>query len=155
MLKSYKNFPPILQKQILMRLTGSVLGLFCVLVILISHSQWQLIFPGLVISLSFFISASNLFFRCEEKRYIVIHGICRGFERTSIRKQIKAIYLESDGKSVKVLCTYKGRPIKEGDQATIYVADTASVYDVDGEYIICNILAIGREQNSSTLQKAA
>ena len=155
MLKSYKNFPPILQKQILMRLTGSVLGLFCVLVILISHSQWQLIFPGLVISLSFFISASNLFFRCEEKRYIMIRGICRGFERTSVRKQIKAIYLESDGKSVKVVYTYKSRPIKEGDQVTIYVSDTASVYEVDGEYIICSILAIGRKQNSSAMQKAA
>ena len=154
MLKSYKNFPPIHQKQILMRLTGSVLGLFCVLVILISHSQWQLIFPGLVISLSFFISASNLFFRCEEKRYIVIHGTCHGFERTSVRKHIKAIYLESDGKSVKVLYTYKGRPIKEGDQVTIYVADTASVYEVNDEYIICSILAIGREQQGAN-QKAA
>ena len=155
MMKSFKTFPYPLQKQILMRLIGTLLGLFCVLVILISHGQWKMIFPGLVISLSFFISASNLFFRCEEKGYIVIQGICRGFERSTVRKRVKAIYLEADSKMIKVLHLNKGRPIKEGDHLTLYVADTASVYELDGEFIICNVLAIGRDQYSSENQKAA
>ena len=154
MLKSFKNFPPLLQKQITIRLIGSVLGLFCVLVILISHGQWQLIFPGLVISLSFFLSASNLFFRCEEKGYIIIRGICNGFERSSVRKRIKAIYLEAEGKSIKILHTNKGRPIKEGDCVVVYVADNASVYDLDGEFVICNVLAIGKEHDSTVKESA-
>lgn len=155
MLKSFKNIPPMLQKQIMARLIGSALGLFCVLVILISHGQWQLIFPGLVISLCFFISASNLFFRCEEKRYIIIRGVCTSFERTAVRKRIKAIYLESEGKTVKILNIPKGRPIKEGDCVLVYVADNASVYDLEGEYVICNVLAIGKEYGSAEKKQAA
>ena len=146
MLDKFKSFPGLLQKQILLYLSCCAIGLATIIILLFFAGRWQLLFPSVVITAYFLLGAYNLFLRCAEGRYLEIHGICKLIERSAIRKRIKALHIEAEGHSIKIIPHQGTGTVREGDCLILYLADTASVYEVDNELVLCDVIAYGKDK---------
>ena len=87
----------------------------------------------------------NLFVRCTEGHYVELHAICKAVERSTVRKRIKTLHIESDGRSIKLIPHQNTVSVREGDSLIIYLADNASVYEVDHELVLCDIITYGKD----------
>ena len=145
----FRQFPQVLQKQILIRLTAGIVSLLMLVIILLYRGGIELMFPCIGFSSIFFISALQLYARCDEKNYVVIKGICTEIEKTGLRRKVKDIYVKEDQFTVRIVRpTMKLRSLNVGDRITIYLADNAPVYEMDGCKVICNTLAVEKEYGS-------
>ena len=143
MRERFQGLPSVLQKQILIRLAGSASGMVMSLLILVYHGRAQLLIPGVVICFSFLVNAAVMFFHCTGKRYVIIHGTCNEIVRSSFRRKLKAVYLESEGKSVKIMGQLQSlRNLRIGDRLEVYISDSAPVYQNDGIYVITQVMAV-------------
>lgn len=152
MREKFKAIPNPLQKQILIRLVGCAVGIAALIVLLINGGRWQLFFPAVIITIYFLLSAINLFVLCSEGRYVELHGTCKAIERSVVRKRVKALHIESDGKSIKLIPHQNTGPVSEGDSLIIYLADTASVYEVDNDLVLCDIITYGKDKRSCEIK---
>ena len=142
----FRQFPKVLQKQILIRLTAGIVSLLMLVIILLYRGGHELMFPCIGFSAVFFISALQLYARCDEKNYVVIRGTCTEIEKTGLRRKVKDIYVKEDQFTVRIVRpTMKLRSLNVGDRITIYLADNAPVYEMDGCKVICNTLAVEKE----------
>lgn len=142
----FRQFPQVLQKQILIRLTAGIVSLMMLVIILLYRGSLELMFPCIGFSAVFFISALQLYARCDEKNYVVIKGICTEIEKTGLRRKVKDIYVKEDQFTVRIVRpSMKLRFLNVGDRITIYLADNAPVYEMDGCKVICNTLAVEKE----------
>lgn len=142
----FRQFPKVLQKQILIRLTAGIVSLLMLVIILLYRGGLELMFPCIGFSSVFFISALQLYARCDEKNYVVIKGTCTEIEKTGLRRKVKDIYVKEDQFTVRIVRpTMKLRSLNIGDRITIYLADNAPVYEMDGCKVICNTLAVEKE----------
>lgn len=145
----FRQFPQVLQKQILIRLTAGIVSLLMLVIILLYRGGIELMFPCIGFSSVFFISALQLYARCDEKNYVVIKGICTEIEKTGLRRKVKDIYVKEDQFTVRIVRpSMKLRSLNVGDRITIYLADNAPVYEMDGCKVICNTLAVEKEYGS-------
>ena len=146
MADQFKQIPSPLQKQILIRLAGSGLGIVMLILILAYRGSWQLMLPGIAIFLAFTLSAWLLFRKCVQGAYAVIRGQCTEIERTGIRKRIKAVYIQADDRCIRIVTQLqKIRKLSVGDKLIIYLAEITPVYDHDGCLVIFQIIAAGKE----------
>ena len=149
MKNKFRQFPQVLQKQILIRLTAGIVSLLMLVIILLYRGGLELMFPCIGFSSVFFISALQLYARCDEKNYVVIKGICTEIEKTGLRRKVKDIYVKEDQFTVRIVRpSMKLRSLNVGDRITIYLADNAPVYEMDGCKVICNALAVAKEYGS-------
>ena len=149
MKNKFRQFPQVLQKQILIRLTAGIVSLLMLVIILLYRGGIELMFPCIGFSSVFFISALQLYARCDEKNYVVIKGICTEIEKTGLRRKVKDIYVKEDQFTVRIVRpSMKLRSLNVGDRITIYLADNAPVYEMDGCKVICNALAVAKEYGS-------
>ena len=145
----FRQFPQVLQKQILIRLTAGIVSLLMLVIILLYRGGLELMFPCIGFSSVFFISALQLYARCDEKNYVVIRGTCTEIEKTGLRRKVKDIYVKEDQFTVRIVRpSMKLRSLNVGDCITIYLADNAPVYEMDGCKVICNTLAVEKEYGS-------
>lgn len=145
----FRQFPKVLQKQILIRLTAGIVSLLMLVIILLYRGGLELMFPCIGFSSVFFISALQLYARCDEKNYVVIKGTCTEIEKTGLRRKVKDIYVKEDQFTVRIVRpSMKLRSLNVGDRITIYLADNAPVYEMDGCKVICNTLAVEKEYGS-------
>lgn len=145
----FRQFPKVLQKQILIRLTAGIVSLLMLVIILLYRGGLELMFPCIGFSSIFFISALQLYARCDEKNYVVIKGTCTEIEKTGLRCKVKDIYVKEDQFTVRIVRpSMKLRSLNVGDRITIYLADNAPVYEMDGCKVICNTLAVEKEYGS-------
>lgn len=145
----FRQFPQVLQKQILIRLTAGIVSLLMLVIILLYRGGIELMFPCIGFSSIFFISALQLYTRCYEKNYVVIKGTCTEIEKTGLRRKVKDIYVKEDQFTVRIVRpSMKLRSLNVGDRITIYLADNAPVYEMDGCKVICNTLAVEKEYGS-------
>ena len=145
----FRQFPKVLQKQILIRLTAGIVSLLMLVIILLYRGGLELMFPCIGFSAVFFISALQLYARCDEKNYVVIKGTCTEIEKTGLRRKVKDIYVKEDQFTVRIVRpTMKLSSLNVGDRITIYLADNAPVYEMDGCKVICNTLAVEKEYGS-------
>lgn len=146
MAEVFKKIPSALKKQILIRLAGSGLGVIMLILILSYRGNWQLIIPGIAIFLAFLGSAALLFIKCAGESYVVIRGECVEIEKTGLRKRIKSVYIQQDGRRVKIMNQVQRlRNLSVGDKLAVYMAENAPVYDHDGCYVVFNVIAVGKE----------
>lgn len=148
MREQFKTIPNLLQKQILIRMSGCCIGITVLLILLINGSRWQLFLPAVIITIYFLLGTINLFFRCTEGRYVELRGICKAIERSTVRKRVKALHIESDGRSIKLIPHQNTGSVREGDSLIIYLAENASVYEVDYELVLCDIITYGKDKRS-------
>ena len=145
----FRQFPQVLQKQILIRLTAGIVSLLMLVIILLYRGGIELMVPCIGFSSVFFISALQLYARCDEKNYVVIKGTCTEIEKTGLRRKVKDIYVKEDQFTVRIVRpSMKLRSLNVGDRITIYLADNAPVYEMDGCKVICNTLAVEKEYGS-------
>ena len=148
MKKVFLEIPRPLQKQILLRLLGAVLGLFLLILFLIVYKDWRFWTPCVILTVMCLASAGTLFFRCVLGKYVVVEGICTDIDKSLIRKRIKAIYIRNDQFSIKIVNAKRIRNLSIGDTVTVYVADNSAVYDVDGVKVICYYLAMTKGERT-------
>lgn len=145
----FRQFPQVLQKQILIQLTAGIVSLLMLVIILQYRGGIELMFPCIGFSSIFFISTLQLYARCDEKNYVVIKGTCTEIEKTGLRRKVKDIYVKEDQFTVRIVRpSMKLRSLNVGDRITIYLADNAPVYEMDGCKVICNTLAVEKEYGS-------
>jgi len=94
--EKFLSIPASLQKQILMRLAGSGIGIVTLLLVLSSPSDWRLLLPCFSLIVFCTISAAILYNRCIQNRYVAVTGSCVEIERTVWRRRIKTLYLRND-----------------------------------------------------------
>jgi len=148
MKKAFLEIPRPLQKQILLRLLGAVLGLFLLILFLIVYKDWRFWTPCVILTVMCLASAGTLFFRCVLGKYVVVEGICTDIDKSLIRKRVKAIYIRNDQFSIKIVNAKRIRNLSIGDTVTVYVADNSAVYDVDGVKVICYYLAMTKGERT-------
>lgn len=148
MKKAFLEIPRPLQKQILLRLLGAVLGLFLLILFLIVYKDWRFWTPCVILTVMCLASAGTLFFRCVLGKYVVVEGICTDIDKSLIRKRVKAIYIHNDQFSIKIVNAKRIRNLSIGDTVTVYVADNSAVYDVDGIKVICYYLAMTKGERT-------
>ena len=85
MIRSFRKYPPILQKQILIRLAAGIAAYMILPIIWLCNGGFELMLPFICFGTVFLISAVQLYARCEEKGYVVIRGICTQVDRTGLR----------------------------------------------------------------------
>ena len=148
MKKLLKIVPEPLQKEILLRLIGCILGAFLLFVFAIVYKDWRFWFPCGILSVMCLVSAGTLFFRCVLGSYVVVEGICTDIDKSLFRKRVKAIYIRNDQLSIKIVNAKRIRNLSIGDTVTVYVADNSAVYDVDGTKVICYYLAMTKGERT-------
>ena len=148
MKKLLKIVPEPLQKEILLRLIGCILGAFLLFVFAIVYKDWRFWLPCDILSVMCLVSAGTLFFRCVLGSYVVVEGICTDIDKSLFRKRVKAIYIRNDQFSIKIVNAKRIRNLSIGDTVTVYVADNSAVYDVDGTKVICYYLAMTKGERT-------
>ena len=144
MKERFLNIPAPLQKQIFLRALGTLIGI--AIMIFAGRGDVILLLPGIAILLMFLVSACSLTIRCLDGKYLVLKGQCIQVERSLVRKNIKAIYLQAQNHTVKLSSQIPKR-IAVGDSITLYISNDAPVYEQDGCQVLFHILAIGREHD--------
>ncbi|MBQ9167181.1 MAG: hypothetical protein IJX67_02075 [Oscillospiraceae bacterium] len=142
MKEKFLSIPLPLQKQILLRLGGSGIGLATLLLVLSHRSDWRLMLPCIALIVLCVGSTLSLYDRCVQSKYVAVTGDCVEIEKSAWRRRTKAIYLRNDQYSIKLAGVRKIKNLIVGDQLTVYIADNTAVYEVDGYHVICNYLAI-------------
>ena len=148
MKNAFLQIPRPLQKQILLRLLGAILGLFLLILFLIVYKDWRFWTPCVILTVMCLASAGTLFFRCVLGNYVVVEGICMDIDKSLIRRRVKAIYIRNDQFSIKIVNAKRIRNLSIGDTVTVYVADNSAVYDVDGIKVICYYLAMTKGERT-------
>ena len=148
MKEQFKCIPKLLQKQILIRIAGAILGLFLFILVLIFYKDWRFWIPCVILSVMCLASAGTLFYRCVFGKYVVVEGVCTDIDKTLIRRRIKAIYIRNDNFSIKIVNAKRIKNLSIGDIVTVYVADNSAVYDVDGMKVICYYLAMTKGERT-------
>ena len=64
MIDEFRRLAQVLQKQILIRLAGSGVGMVMVTLLLICNADWRLVVPGLALAIVSLFSAMLLFAMC-------------------------------------------------------------------------------------------
>ena len=148
MKEQFQALPKPLQKQILIRIAGAILGLFLFILVLIFYKDWRFWIPCVILSVMCLASAGTLFYRCIFGKYVVVEGVCTDIDKTLIRRRIKAIYIRNDNFSIKIVNAKRIKNLSIGDIVTVYVADNSAVYDVDGMKVICYYLAMTKGERT-------
>lgn len=147
MKEQFRNIPDVLQKQILIRMTGSGLGIVMVLLVLAYGGSLRFLIPGFVTSLTFLADALAVLGRCADQKYVVIEGICEQIEYTGLRKKAKAIHIRCNGKAVRIIGQLHSLgSLRNGDLLKVYLAESTPVYEHDGVYQVTNFMAIRKER---------
>ena len=142
MKEKFMQIPQSLRKQIWFRCGGAGMGSAMLLIVLIYSTDWRFLVPCAVSAVLCLVSAALLYFRCVEGRYVAITGVCTEIERTGIRKRVKAIYLQSEDHTIRVVGIKPIRNLGVGDTLTLYVADNTAVYNMDGCNVICSHITL-------------
>lgn len=146
----FLTIPSPLQKQILVRLGGCAAGLAMLALVLAYGGDWHFLIPCFSLIAVCLSTAFSLYDRCIQEKYVIVEGICAEIDRVPFSRRIKALYLRNDQFSIKLVGVRKIKNLVIGDHIRIYVADTAVVYEMDGNQVICNYLAIEKGSKSAT-----
>lgn len=142
---TFLRIPSPLQRQILLRCIGGILGLIMTLLLLIYDRDWRLLLPCILLTLFCLGSAASLYDLCAQQKYIEITGCCTDIEKAGLRRWIKAIYIRHQEHSIKIMCAHKVKDITVGDEITVYLTDRTAIYEVNEWIILCNYLALTKK----------
>lgn len=142
MRKRFCKIPDALQKQIITRIAVGMFFLVLFFVILIiSHDFWFSA-PCAVIAGVLSVSGIALLNECFKEHYIAVSGICTSADVSSVRRKLRAIYLDCGDNILKVPVRQKIRHLYIGDTVTVYISSDAPVYESDGSLFVCSYHAL-------------
>ena len=130
------NIPLALQHQMLIQAALSVLTLvLAALAMLFSV-------PFLLCAVLLAFSAFRLYNIGRRGQYLVLEGTVLKLERTPLRLRPKAMLMEVEGKALLVVLRNRHISVREGDALTLYIADTAPLYEWRGIHRLHSYLAV-------------
>lgn len=142
MKEKFLSIPEVLRKQILLRLGGTGVGIAMLVIVLAYGGDWRFLIPCIALSTLCFGAAAALYDRCLQGKFVVVTGTCSEIERVPLRRRIKALYLRNELHNIKLVGVRRIKNLVIGDSVTVYMADDAAVYEIDGYQVVCNYLAI-------------
>lgn len=151
MIERFKRLPEALQKQVIYRLGAGLFFLLCTILILIFYRDIYFLLPCLCFAFFFIFNGLWVFLETDAGKYVVVEGRCTGIERTSLRKRIKNVYVETDTVAVKIIVKQRIRQIAVGDHIRVYIFEKTPVYDQEQCKLLCSYLALektGRENEN-------
>ena len=142
MKENFLSIPEVLRKQILLRLGGTGVGIAMLVIVLAYGGDWRFLIPCIALSILCCGAAASLYDRCLQGKFVAVTGTCSEIERVPLRRRIKALYLRNDRHNIKLMGVRRIKNLVVGDSVTVYIADDAAVYEIDGYQVVCNYLAI-------------
>ena len=88
------------------------------------------------------ICAARLYHTGMRGQYLILRGVILKVERTALRQRPKSILLEANGKALLVMLRNRHAAVREGDTVTLYIADTAPLYEWQGIHRLHAYLAM-------------
>ena len=132
------NIPLALQHQMLIQAALSVLALVL--------AALAMLFFSITVSVPFLLCAVLLAFSAFRLynigQYLVLEGTVLKLERTPLRLRPKAMLMEVEGKALLVVLRNRHISVREGDALTLYIADTAPLYEWRGIHRLHSYLAV-------------
>lgn len=142
MRKIVRQLPTTLRAQVLWRICIGLLAIFLFLVIWISCNEFTFAFPCLILAVFLFVNSGIMLYNIITGSYIRISGKCTAVDLVGLRKRIKSIAVDFDGKRVVLPIKYRIRKIVPGELVTLYLSDRTPVYEQDGAYCIYDYYAL-------------
>lgn len=136
------QLPPALRNQIFLRIGVGLLSLFLFLVIWVWGKEFSFALPCLILAAFLCINSTRMFYNIITGSYIRIYGKCTSVELTGLRKRIKSITVDFDGKRVVLPIKYRIRQITPGETVTLYLSEKTPVYEQDGKYCVYDYYAL-------------
>ncbi len=142
MRKHLKALPEVLQRQFWFRILPGVLFLGLFIFAWIMVGELYACVTLIVISLMMLISGGMLLYNCSRGRYLCVIGECTGADYSRVLRRLKHIYIEAEGKTIKLpMRKLKGK-LSEGDTVTVYISVNAPVIPCSDGYLINQYYAI-------------
>lgn len=139
--EKFRQLPNALQKQIFVRSVIGMIALLLFVVILIYTKEFAFCLPCLILTAYMIVNSALLFYNCIRGRYVVLKGECVEVEKTMLRKRVKAISITVEDKLLTILVRHKLKAPAISDTITVYLPETATVYEKDGGYSIYDYYA--------------
>lgn len=142
MREALRKLPTTLRTQVLWRIGIGLLAIFLFLVIWISSREFTFAFPCLILAVFLFVNSGRMLYNIIIGSYICISGECTAVELVGLRRRVKSITVDFDGKKVVLPIKYRIRKIAAGEHVTLYLSDRTPVYEQDGIYCIYDYYAL-------------
>ena len=133
------NIPLALQHQMLIQAALSVLTLVLAALAMLFFSITVSV-PFLLCAVLLAFSAFRLYNIGRRGQYLVLEGTVLKLEHTRLRP--KAMLMEVEGKALLVVLRNRHISVREGDARTLYIADTAPLYEWRGIHRLHSYLAV-------------
>lgn len=145
----FQGIPQALQKQIILRSATCATSLLLLIVVTILYMDLYLSLSCSIFFLFFGGSTTSLLVLSFGKKYVMVEGRCCKLEKTSIRKRVRIITIDSGQYMVKFLLKQYLRNIEVGDRVTAYISEKTQVFEEDGCQIPSDYLALEIRKGSS------
>lgn len=141
MKQDWKTLPSALQHQMLIQMG---LALLCLILAIgaLAFVSFTVSVPFLFGASVLTISAVRLYRTGMRGQYLILRGTILKVERTSLRQRPKSMLLEINGKALLVMLRNRNATVREGDTVTLYIADTAPLYEWQGVHRLHAYLAM-------------
>lgn len=142
----FKKLPGLLQRQILQRIGLCCLMLALSIITWIATSNLTLTLPGLALMGYLGVSGCLLANRGICGKYICVVGIVKRVEVTGLRKKVKWLFLDVEGRTVQCPVSSKQKNLAVNDGITLCLSPSTPIYEQDGVYRIFDYLAMEQIQ---------
>ena len=143
------QLPAALRIQILLRTCIGAVAAILFAVIWVYSREFTFALPCLILAVFLFVNGAVMAYHIFIGSFICIHGVCTMVETTGIRKRIKSIIADFDGKRVVIPVKQRIRQVLPGKNITVYLSDKTPVYEKDGDYYIYSYYALALGEGGS------
>ena len=142
--ESFRTFPAVLQHQILLRCGLTLGGLAAFGLFWALSSAFWFGAPFLMLAFWMGVSAVQTFRTVFHGKYARVHAVCKQVISTAILKRPKALILSTEQGNLRLRIQQRIRKPEVGDVFTVYLADSAMLYESEEDYVVSSYLGITR-----------
>ncbi|MPN64891.1 hypothetical protein SDC9_212669 [bioreactor metagenome] len=141
-MKKLHQLPSPIQNQVLLRAGLCGLSLAAGIGMLALLGRIALALPFGLAALLLAANAAHVYTTAARGHYLMIRGTVLKVERTSLRHRPRALLLEVEGKALRVVLHNRHRAPADGAAVTLYIPDTAPLYEWRGLHQLSAYLAL-------------
>lgn len=142
MREKFQSLPAALQRQVLLRLGIGCASFLLFFVILFISWDIYLCIPCVILSSFLIVNGGCLFYNCIKGAYVVVQGVCSEIETRGILKKVKAFYMASEEKLLKIPVRQRIKNLRTGDTVTVYMSNKTPIYESGNLFTICSYHAL-------------
>lgn len=128
----FKQLPPALKKQIVLRLAGVSASMILFVAILIITKEFIFSLPCLIFAVFLFVNLVMMLYNILVGSYVCVQGFCEQVETVGLRKRAKRITVNLNGAHMVLPVRQRYKKILPGCSVTIYMSEKTPVYEKDG-----------------------